>query len=131
MEDFQVWRNDEANGKLVNRGIIAVLCLVILWVLIRLWFAKNKSAENKSGGVDVPPWKMIKKFDKWCSKQVGNRPVGMPYGKWIAQLPQKFPDKSEDVNLLVDFYRSERFSTTTSHGLEKLKLLIARVMAKN
>jgi len=131
LEDFQVWREDPENAKLVNNIIFGIIGLVVVWIFIRLWFAKNKSRnEGNKNRATLPDWKIMKKFDRWCIQLLGRRPSGMAYGEWVSKISTELPEKQGDVDDFVGAYHQARFSKETDQIVEKIALLAKQIMKK-
>jgi len=131
-EDFQVWRDDPNNAKLVNNVIITVAGLVVVWIFIRLWFAKNKKKGRQEViGGQLPEWKFLKKFDSWCTKVLGLRPASMTYGEWVHQLVDHYPEKYEHVESFITSYQQARFYSEEEALVEKANEAAKILMQKN
>jgi len=112
-EDFQVWRGDSRNAVTITYAMLVLGTLVIIWVIFRLWRAKNKqsvSTARESTFAEMPPWKFMKRVDRWVRKKVGVRPSSMPYGSWLGQLHDEFPENGELIEKLINTYHRARFS---------------------
>jgi len=129
-EDFQLWRSSEENAQLTNYIIVGIFGLMVVWILIRLWFAKNKQKNKVLTQSSLPPWKMMKRFDKWCVRRIGPRPLGTPYGSWMRLLLDKFPEKESDVEEFVERYQRARFLEDSPEQVASLKQSIGKLMRK-
>lgn len=132
LEDFQLWRSDPTNGKIVNNSIIGIIIAMVLWVFLRLWFAKNKKKEvGFATRSALPKWKIIKRFDEWCKKQVGPRPLGMPYGQWVGQLREIIPEKQTSVENFIKAYNEVRFNSEAEEISDDLAGCAQSLMKKS
>lgn len=132
LEDFQLWRSDPVNGKIVSNSIIGIIVAMVIWVFLRLWFAKNKKKEvGFATRAALPKWKIIKQFDAWCQQKVGPRPLGMAYGNWVDQLREKCPEKQSSVEDFIKAYNEVRFSSESEEISEDLAGCAQSLMKKS
>jgi hypothetical protein len=130
-EDFQVWRNEPDNAKLVTRSIVGIIAVMVIWVFLRLYFSKGRSREGLGTSADLPRWKIIRKFDRWCTRILGRRPQGTPYGSWVLQLIEKFPCKEESIQGFVYAYQKARFAEESNELVEEASHCAKQIMQKS
>ncbi len=130
-EDFQVWRNDPENADKILYGIYTSVAVLVLWILGRLFFAKNKVKDDKEGYGELPSLKALKKFNKWSQKKLGRRQTGIPYATWIKELKHQLPMESDVlVCEYSELYSTMKFAELESdeESISQLSILAKKIM---
>ncbi|MDB9741755.1 transglutaminase-like domain-containing protein [Akkermansiaceae bacterium] len=123
IEDFQVWRTQPENAVIVTRVIVGIVLAVAIWILGRLYFAKNRIRKDTLSRSELPAWKELKKFNKWSQKKLGLRPSGVPYSDWLMGLREHI--SLEKYSLLKEYstlYSDMRFGHSEEDDIQKQKL---------
>ncbi len=87
-EDFFLWRNRPANRLGVTVVMATITLSVALFVMRRLWKTQRRLEEVKLlNGYDGPVQRTsLNALEKQAEKQLGERPLGKPFGEWISEL---------------------------------------------
>lgn len=129
-EDFQVWRQNDSNKGQFWAIMGGLGLLVFGWIGFRLWRARL--ADGVQGGgiywdgeVRVTP---LNRLERRVAKVIGERPEGMPYGRWMEGLRGVWAE--EDLERVIALHQGMRFDPATEDvdGTE-LEALCSRLAA--
>jgi transglutaminase-like putative cysteine protease len=121
-EDFTVWRTQPENQAMAATVFYTIGGAVLAWVAWRLWktrtrIRKQSSQKRKIAHVKTP----LSDLEKWIAQKIGPRPLGMPFGTWVAQLKNHGdPTLIEEA---VQIHHQLRFDPQSSGGDLREKLL--------
>jgi hypothetical protein len=121
-EDFTVWRTQPENQAMAATVFYSIGGAVLVWVAWRLWKTRTRirkqSSQKRSIAVVKTP---LSELEKWIAKKIGPRPLGMPFGTWVAQLKNHGdPTLIEEA---VQIHHQLRYDPQSSGGDLREKLL--------
>ena len=122
-EDFFLWRNRPSNRLGVTLVMSAIALGVAVFVSKRLWKTKRRIEEIKrangyEGSVVRTP---LNALEKQAEKQLGERPLGKPFGEWISGLGTSLPDPAL-IDEAVEIHQRARFDPTPIRTADQERL---------
>lgn len=130
-EDFQVWRQDDANKGEFWMILGGIGLLLGAWFGYRLWQTRlsldaSRAADSWAGErVETPLYQL----EKIATRILGKRPLGMPYGKWISGLADIEGVNEADLDRAVALHQKLRFDPAADIPEDELASLTEKVKA--
>lgn len=89
-EDFTIWRTQPENQTLTLTVFSLIAAGVFSWIGYKLWTTRSRvSRQNEKGYVATIIKTPLSDLERWLAKKLGQRPVGMPFGRWIEPLKEQ------------------------------------------
>ncbi|WP_143158696.1 transglutaminase-like domain-containing protein [Rubritalea squalenifaciens] len=128
-EDFQIWRQDEANQGKFWMAFSGLGLLLGGWLVFRLWQSRlSIDAEGAhvywtGDKVETP----LLQLEKYARNLLGPRPIGMPYGEWMSGLYDVEGVNRAELNKAITLHQKMRFDPAAEMDEAELVSLVAKV----
>ncbi len=115
-EDVLIWFGRPLVSKIIEILIWTLAMSLGVWIFWRLWQTRSRNQKNlpNSWAARCANEHSLEGLEKWLSKKIGPRPIGIPMASWINE---QYPEGASA--LLVKYQRMKFDSTDGSETLKK------------
>ncbi|RYD46696.1 MAG: hypothetical protein EOP85_06930 [Verrucomicrobiaceae bacterium] len=109
-EDFFLWRNQPDNRTASAIVMLSIGLGVAGFVFRRLWKSRRRmEALSRSGGYEGPVnHTPLNAIETQARKKLGPRPLGQPFGEWLAALRPQLPEPAL-LDEAIELHQQARF----------------------